>query len=288
MFLGLLASWVALFAWFGNSTFGHIDSPSLFRWLLGNYQSPFHNDDHGPWMPFVVVGLMIWKRRTLLEIPKAAWWPGVLGVGLALVIHMIGYLVQQQRLSAVGFFLGLYSVMGCCWGPAWLKASALPFVFFAFCIPIGSLSELVTLPLRMIATQLSVGFCHWFLGMDIVREGTLIFSGNRSFQYDVAPACSGIRSVIALLALTMVYAIVSFQSFWQRGILILAAIPLAVAGNVVRLICVIIVAELFGEAAGKAIEQKLGFVTFLVALTGLFLIGRQLNRPAEGALGRTR
>ncbi len=278
----MLVGWVALFSWLGNSTFGHIDSPSLFRWLLGNYNSPFHNDDHGLWMPFIVLGLMVWKRQTLTLIPKSAWWPAVPGVVLALVVHILGFLVQQQRLSAIGFFLGLYSLMGCCWGRAWMKATAFPFIFFAFCIPIGSLSEVVTLPLRIVATQLSVGFCQWFLGMDILREGTMIFSAHRTFQYDVAPACSGIRSIIALLALTMVYAFVFFRSFWRQGVLILSAIPLAVAGNVVRLICVIIVAELFGENAGKAIEQNLGVVTFIVALTGLVMIGRSLERLSNG------
>lgn len=282
IFVLMVGSWVALFSWLGNSTFGHIASPSLFGWLSGNYNSPFHNDDHGMWMPLVVLGLMIWKRRMLLLIPKSAWWPAVLGIGVALFVHILGFLVQQQRLSAIGFFLGLYCLMGCCWGPAWMKASALPCVFFAFCVPLGSLSEVVTLPLRIIATQLSVGFCHWFLGMDILREGTMIFSANRSFQYDVAPACSGIRSIIALLALTMVYAFVFFQSFWRQGVLILSAIPLAIAGNVVRLICVIIVAELFGENAGKAIEQNMGIITFAVALTGLFMIGRSLERRMAG------
>ncbi|MGV3757180.1 MAG: archaeosortase/exosortase family protein, partial [Verrucomicrobiota bacterium] len=67
-----------------------------------------------------------------------------------------------------------------------------------------------------------------------------------------------------------VYAFIVFKQWWPRLVVIGMAIPLAVAGNVVRITTIILVGRAFGQDAGLLIEQKFGFVTFAVALSGLF------------------
>ncbi|MBT5707745.1 MAG: exosortase/archaeosortase family protein, partial [Verrucomicrobia bacterium] len=136
---------------------------------------------------------------------------------------------------------------------------------------------IITFPLRILVTQISVGFASGVLQLDIIREGTLIFDGDRSFQFDVAPACSGIRSLITLFALTTIYGFVSYKAFWRRGVMMLASVPLAILGNVLRITTVIVVGDVYGMKAGVAIEQKLGFLTFLVAIIGIMVLGHFLN-----------
>src|SRR5687767_8807111 len=77
VFFTLLATWLALFHFLGNSQFGYKDTPSLFSWL--NYAYSMSTDDeHGRLIPIVIGALLIWKRRELAEVPKAPWWPALL------------------------------------------------------------------------------------------------------------------------------------------------------------------------------------------------------------------
>ncbi|MBI3878843.1 MAG: exosortase/archaeosortase family protein [Verrucomicrobia bacterium] len=287
LFFGLLAAWFALFHFLGNSTFGYYDTASLPGWLYRVYTEKNSEDGHGLLIPVVVLVLLWTKRAELLALPARAWWPALALLAFALVLHLFGYLVQQTRLSVIAFFLGLYSLVGLTWGAAWMRATFFPMVLFAFCLPVGSISEPVTFPMRMLVTKISVGIGHSVLGIDVVRDGSRIFNSAKTFQYDVAPACSGIRSLISLLALTTIYGFVSFGTTWKRLLIVALAVPLAVAGNVLRITGVIIAAQAFGHDAGTFVEQKLGFVTFLFAIGSLMALGhllREKKSPAADAL----
>ena len=280
LFFGLLIPWLLLFQFLGNSTFGYVNSPSLFNWLEGAYNSPFKDDDHGPYVPFLVLGLLWWKRADLQAAPKRLWWPGLLILLAGCALHLVGYLVQQPRLSVAALFLGAYGLIGVAWGPALLRAIFFPYFLFAFCVPIGSLSAVITFPLRMLVTKIAVAVAS-ILGVEVIQDGSRVFNAAMTFQYDVAPACSGIRSLIAMFLLATVYAFVVFRLWWARWALIIAAIPLAVLGNVIRLTTIILVGQAFGHDAGVMIEQKFGFVTFAVALVGLLGISWLLEKYLE-------
>lgn len=283
LFLALAGAWLLLFHFLGNSTFGYVDTPSLFLWLNDAYNSPQSEDGHGNLIPLAVAILFWMKREELLALPKRVWWPGLVVLFFAMLLHSLGYLVQQPRLSVVALFAGLYGLAGMVWGPMWLRASFFPFVLFVFSIPLGSLAESITFPLRMLVTKIAVAASNDALGIQVVRDGSRIFDVKHSFQYDVAPACSGIRSLISLAAVAVIYSFVSFRTWWRRGLIIIAAAPLAVTGNVARLIVVILVADAFGQNAGAAVEQKFGFVTFAVALGGLLLLGWILREKKKTA-----
>lgn len=283
-FFGLATLWFALFQFFGNSTFGYIDTPSLFRWLYSAYNGEFTDDGHGNLIPWVVLGLFWWKRDELAAVSKRIWPPALLGVAAGLFLHLTGYITQQPRISAVGFFMGLYFLMGLAWGRSWLRASFFPFVLFVFSVPVGSLAEAITFPLRHLVSIISVGFSHVVLGMDVLRDGTRIYDPRGAFEYDVAPACSGIRSLISLLALTTIYGFVTFKTGWKRAVTVLAALPLALIGNTARIVAVIVTAEAFGEKAGMRVHDGAGFITFGIAIGCIMLMGflmREENPPAN-------
>ncbi|MCD6050520.1 MAG: hypothetical protein K0Q55_1923, partial [Verrucomicrobia bacterium] len=277
LFFGLVIPWLLLFHFLGNSTFGYVNSPSLYLWLEGAYNSPFQDDDHGPLIPLVVIGLCWWKRKELQEAPKRLWWPGLFILGAGCLLHVLGYLVQQPRLSVAALFLGIYGLIGVAWGPAFLRAIFFPYFLFMFSVPIGSLSGMITFPLRMVVTKIAVAIAQ-FLGVDVIQDGSRILDEAGKFNYDVAPACSGIRSLVAMFLLATVYAFMIFKQGWARAVIIAAAMPLAIVGNVVRLTTIILVGKAFGHDAGVMIEQKFGFVTFLVALVGLYGISWLLER----------
>jgi hypothetical protein len=161
LFFILLAAWLALFQLLGNSTFGYKDTPSLFSWLNYVY-SMGEDDEHGRLIPIVVLVLLILKRKELTEIPKAPWWPALLLLVAGLLLHIAGYVIQQTRVSVVGFFAGLYGLTGLIWGRRWMAATFFPYFLFVFCLPLGgTLAEKITVPLRHRARARHRGDQEW-------------------------------------------------------------------------------------------------------------------------------
>src|SRR5580765_1247967 len=283
LFFILCVIWGVFFHVLGNSTFGYKDTPSLFGWMNYAYNT-LEDDRHGKFIPLVVLALLLIKRRELTAVPKVPWWPALGLVVAGLLLHVAGYLVQQTRISILAFFLGLYGLTGLVWGPQWLRATFFPYFLVIFCFPLGTLAEKITFPLRTLVTHLSVGIAH-VLGVEAIRNGTQIIGAN-GFNFDVAPACSGIRSLTALAALTTIYGFLTFHAAWKRLFMVLLAAPLAVIGNVARITGVILTSEAFGERAGLKFHDGAGFVTFFVAIICLMALGRWLReepatRPLE-------
>jgi len=287
-FLVLLAAWLALFHFLGNSTFGYIASPSLLRWMHDVYKpSPFpdaYDDSHARLLPFLVLGLMWWKRKELVRRPLRTWPPGLWLLALALLLHLAGYSVQQPRISIVALFVGLYGLMGLAWGPDWLRASFFPFCLFVFCVPVGTLALTVTFPLRLLVCWLVQQACSYVLAIDILRDGTFLKDPTGHYGYDVAPACSGMRSLVATLVIAIVYGMLSFRTWWKRGLLMASAFPLAVLGNFLRMLAIIIAADIGGQRWGDWVHDGgpfgiLSLLPYVPAFGGLLLLGHWLREP---------
>ena len=88
-------------------------------------------DGHGNLIPPVVLILFWIKRKELLALPNRAWWPGLVMLVGALVLHIDAYMIQQPKISIVALFAGIYAMMGMAWGP-WLVA-AKAFSIFPVC-----------------------------------------------------------------------------------------------------------------------------------------------------------
>lgn len=296
-FLVLLVAWLALFHFLGNSTLGYIPTPSLLSWMHATYQ-PSHDagatdDSHGRMIPFVVLGLFWWKRKQLTALPMRTWGPALLLLGLALFMHLLGYMAQQPKLSIIALFIGIYGLMGLAWGPEWLRESFFPFIMFAFCVPLGWSGVALTFPLRMLVVRIVEFICHYLLAIDIVVQGTGIMDPTGRYQYEVAAACSGMRSLIATLAIAVIYAMVGFRTWWKRGVLIGAALPLAVFGNVVRMLTIVIAAEMGGQEWGANIHEGgpggiYSLLPYIPAFGGLMFLGHLMDEspprsaPASG------
>ena len=154
-FFLLLAAWLALFQFLGNSILGYIHTPSLFLWMHEAYRSSgsaANDDAHGNFIPFLVVGLFWWKRKELLALPLKTWWPGLLILAAGMALHVLGYVIQQPALSIVALFMGIYGLMGLAWGRVWLRKGFFPFVLFVFSIPLGAQAQFITVPLQVLVS----------------------------------------------------------------------------------------------------------------------------------------
>lgn len=282
LFLALIAAWSALFHFFGNSTFSYVRSPSLFAWL-NNIFDEFADERLGMYIPLVILALLWWKREALSQIEKKVWWPGLLFFALAVLLHVAGYLVQQARVSVAAYFIGIYAITGLLWGWDWLRGTFFPYFLIAFIMPSSNYAERVTLPLRLIATRITV-FASHSLGIEVIREGTNIFERTGRFQYNVEVACSGLRSLTTMIALSCIFAFVKFERKWKRTLLIVMAFPLAIFGNSLRLLLIVVAAEFFGQPAGNYVHEHWLFslVPYLPAMIGLALLTRWLDEDRAG------
>ena len=290
-FLVLFAAWVGLFQFLGNSTLGYVRTTSLFGYMYNAFTGGQNllaaDEGYGLLIPLVVAGLLWHKRGELLKLDLVCWWPGLVMLAGGLILHLLGYVVQQPRISVVGFFIGLYGLTGLAWGYAWLRATLFPFFLFGFCVPIGSLAQPITFRLRLLVSQL-VGFvAHYFLAIDVTVQGNMLIDPTGHYQYEIAAACSGIRSLIATLALAVIFGFISFQKPWKRLVMILSAVPLAVLGNLLRMLVIVLAAEIGGQEWGNYVHEGgpggvFSLLPYVPAFFGLLALERWLHNP--GAL----
>jgi exosortase len=281
--LVLLLVWTALFHWLGNSTLGYVDTASMFGWWNWNV-SRAPDEEHAYLMPFALIALLWMRRDDLARLEKRVWLPALAILGLALAVHIMGYLVQQTRLSVVAYSLGLLAICGLMLGRRWMLAAVFPFSLLLFSVPMGSgMTEIVSFPLRLVATKITAVFCDYILGIHVIQNGTQLLDAGGTYQYEVAAACSGIRSLTAIVAFSVIYAYVGFSSTWRRIAIVASAVPLAVIANVFRLTFIVIAAEAFGQDAGNFVHENWFFSTlpYIPAIAGMLALGWWLSEDRK-------
>jgi exosortase len=294
-FFVLFIAWLALFQFLGNSTLGYVPSRSIFHWMYRSYNPPkpdalteeeakaLPSDPQGNIVPIVVLALLWWKRKELLAGSLQTWWPALALVCAGLGLHILGYGVQQPRLSVMGLFTGIYGLMGLAWGPEFLRRSFFPYFLFGFCVPLGSLAEPITFKLRLLVSWLVEVICHNVLAIDVLRKGTQLIDPTGNYQYEVAAACSGIRSLIATIGMGLVLGFISFTGWWKRLIMVAAGFPLAVLGNLARMLTIIIAAEMGGHEWGQLVHEGgpggiYSLLPYIPAFFGLLWLEQYLRR----------
>ena len=288
IFFTLLAAWALLFQFFGNSILGYVHTPSLFEWLFNLYNLGNDENDNSYCniIPFLVTGIFWWKRRELLALPLQLWWPGLPLLAAALALHILGFVVQQPLVSVIALLAGIYALMGLAWGREWLRHSSYPFFLFVFSIPMAAYMNFILFPLRLLVCWLVEMVAHLF-GIEIIRQGTQLIDPSGTFQYEVAAACGGMRSLIAVFLLATVIAFGLLRSPGRRIFLMVLALQFAVLGNMLRLLAIIVAAEMGGQKWGNYIHEGgpfgiISLLPYIPGIIGLLWAGRWLeNREAR-------
>jgi exosortase len=170
-----------------------------------------------------------------------------------------------------------------------LSILAFPIAFLLLMIPIPAIVfNKLAFPLQLVASRFGEAVLTT-LGVPVLREGNVITLATTSLE--VAEACSGIRSLISLLTVAIVYGCFLESRVWVRIALALAAIPVAIVANGVRVAGTGLTAHYFGaEAAEGFFHSFSGFLVFLVAFLLLLIIHRLLewSVPARGRHANSR
>ena len=249
-----------------------------FRLLLFDHAPVVFNGEmedlsYGWYVPVFSL-YVLWRERK--ELTESVGAPSLWGLALAVPSLFVGYLGaagSQIRFEIVGFVGILLSLALAFFGRRTAKRALFPILFLLFCLPLHSFLDLVTIHLRMFAVSVAYGVLKG-IGVEVVRQGTMLSSASGSFGIDVAEPCSGLRSLFALMALTAGYGYFTQPTWLRRGALFAMSIPIAIAGNVVRILTIALVAAMCSpEFATGFYHDYSGYVVFLVAVALMVAAG---------------
>ncbi len=281
LFAVMLGMAYVLFHLQGNTIMPEVYSRSAFGWMFFFWNSEVMFDgadySHGYLIPFVSLAVIWMKRNDIAAAPKYVSRMGLAIVVVALLCHWMGAKAQQTRLSLFGLILLTWGVPYYFYGWKTAKHLIFPCAYLIFCIPLNFL-DTISFPLRIFAATASTSILNG-LGIAAERSGSAIYSGAAGgFNFDVADPCSGIRSLLAMTALTAVYAYFTQKTLLKKWILFLCAIPLAMIGNMARIATIALVAQAFGERLALTLYHDYsGYVVFAVAIGFMVAIGSALN-----------
>jgi len=282
---GLIAVYLACAAVVGYFFFfvpasGSAGGLASLPWLKSTWN---HETDyeHGFLVPVIMAGLIAsqWKQLRRLAGPGSLW-----GLPLAIfgcLLFVAAYRTGQPRLAVGGLPMILWGSSLFLWGWPTSRLLFFPLFFLYLAIPVPEFQQATT-RLQILSTQLA----QWgseLCGIETVVRGTQIFSaGDKWSPLEIDEGCGGIRSLMALIMISSVWAYLAPIPLWKKAVLCLAAFPLAIVGNMLRLTSIFVIAE-YGnpDFAANTWHDWSGLVLFY-PLSLLLLLG--VHSLLEGGL----
>ena len=253
----------------------------LFDHLPVAFQSDLEDLSYGWYVPLFSL-YVLWRERR--EIAASVGEPTLAALPLlafSLFIGFLGARGSQVRFEILGFVGMLVSLTWTFFGRKTAKQVLFPALFLLFCMPLHSFLDIVTIHLRHLAVAVAY-FVMKGVGVEIVRQGTMLASPSGSFAIDVAEPCSGLRSLFAMAALTAGYAYFTQPTWPRRGVLFALSVPIAVAGNIVRIFSIVaIAATCSADFATGFYHDYSGYVVFLVAIALMVACGELVAKGVE-------
>jgi exosortase len=258
---------------------------TLYWHVLAKLVSDWYHDDnysHG----FLIVPLalyFVWERREKLrKIPVAPSTFGlvvVLGSVMVLIAGILGSELFLTRISIMGTIIGVVLYL---FGWQHLRALAFPVAFLLLMIPIPAIVfNRIAFPLQLLASQFGES-AMGLANVPVLREGNVLILANTTLE--VAEACSGIRSLVSLLTLAIVFGYFSDPRGWVRTLLAVSSVPVAIVTNGFRVAGTGIAAHQFGAAAAEGFFHEFsGWLVFVAAFILMLAVQRAIVRLAPSA-----
>lgn len=239
------------------------------------------NYSHGFVVPLIAGYFAYERRKDLAGVLAEPWWPGLLLVAAGLLQLVVGWLGTEfftMRSSLVVTLCGMTLFL---LGKRLFRLMLLPLAYLLFMVPLPYIIyDMVAFPLKLFVTRVSIATLK-LMGVVVMREGNIIMLPFTTLE--VADACSGIRSLISLLALAVAYAFFLEMGQMRRGLLILAAIPIAISANALRVIGTGVLAQYWGAKAAEGFFHEFaGLAVFVVAIALMIGLGSWLSRGKGG------
>jgi exosortase len=245
-------------------------------WLFERWTMSVWQNAHGLLIPPMAAYFAWYELRECRGRPSASAW-GFAWLTPALLLHAVDAGLHTQLLSALSLVLVLPGVSLIFLGPARTRAIAFPLLFLMFMLPIplGFIEPLIGW-LRGFSATASATLVP-LAGIPVFQDGTTLHIANAALE--IADACSGFSTLYASLAVALLVAY-SSGGTWRRLLVLVAAAPIAIAANLVRVILLILLVYSQGTAVlATRLHEASGLLTFALAIPLIFWLGGPARRP---------
>jgi exosortase D (VPLPA-CTERM-specific) len=258
----------------------------LVGWLYGSilvrlflqWVGPSHdpNFEHGIFVPLFALFILWQDRKKLQAIAPAPSWTGLPLIVLSLLLLVIGVLGAENFSSRVSLLILLAGLIILFRGWKFFRAVLFPWAFLFLMIPIPALiMQHVTFPLQLLATRLATAMLD-LINVPVLREGNQIILA--AMPLDVAEACSGIRSLLTLVTLSIIYGYLLESRIWVRVVLAFSAVPIAVAANSFRIFGTGLIVQYWDPNKAEGFYHTFsGWLIFVAALIMFFAVHRLIS-----------
>ncbi len=248
-------------------------APIVTRLAVQWWQDP--NYIHGFFVPAFSL-LLLWEDRAkLAALPLKPSWSGLVILLFALLALAVGVLSSEFFLPRISLLLLIAGIVVFFAGWEYLLAVSFPLTFLILMVPSATIFTRVTFPLQILASK-TASFLLMLAGVSVVREGNILLLSGARMQ--VAEACSGIQSLFSLVTLAIVYGYLVETKIGMRVLLALAAVPISILANALRISATGLVLQRWGiERAQGSFHTFSGWLIFMSCLAVLFLFHRGLR-----------
>lgn len=231
---------------------------------------------HGFIIPLVVLYLVFRKRKTLANIPAQPHWSGLVFMLGGLFMHMAGAVLKINVISYFAIPMVIMGIVLYLKGKRFAKELLFPIGFLIFMLPLPEVLIIgVTFKMKIMAAQWSTVLAN-IMGIEATRSGSIIyFPGGHML---VGDPCSGLRSLITFLALGALFTQFTSSALWKKQVLFLAAIPVALLSNLIRLTFSIFVGYVYGEKILHGfVHDVSGYMVFILGFLGMLMAAKLLR-----------
>jgi len=239
------------------------------------------NFGHGSLVP-LFSAFVVWKRRARLALlPAKPSWAGLAVVVFSLAMLVGGVLGAELFLARSSFIFLLAGLVILFCGWEYFREVLFPWGCLFLMVPIPTIVfSNITLPLQLLASKLA-SYALAFLGVPVLRYGNII--SLPALPLEVAEACSGIRSLMSLVTLAVIYGYFTEPRLLLRGLLALAAIPIAVVANAFRIVGTGLLVQYGSEELAEGFFHLFsGWLVFLLSLVMLWAFHKALRFLMKG------
>jgi exosortase len=240
---------------------------------------------HGIFVPFIAAYVVWVDREKFSGLQLRPNWWGLLLVVWGFIQAILGTLGADFFIARTAFIVALVGVLLTVGGFPLVRKLAFPLFLLLFMVRIPQfIYSKITFPLQIFASQLAAGSLS-AIGIPVLREGNILELPSR--QLSVVEACSGIRSLISLSFMSLVFAYFFDRKVWMRWVLLAASIPIAILCNSVRITITGVLSEYKKELADGIYHSFEGWGIFMIALLFLVIVHNILNRIYTKSHART-
>lgn len=238
------------------------------------------NYSHGILVPFCALLLLWEKRKKWLVERSVPSLTGLIFVIAAMGLLAVGSLGAELFLSRVSFCVLIGGLIVYCAGWRMLRVVLAPWLFLFLMVPLPVIIfNQIAFPLQILASRLAASLIN-LLRVPVLRDGSILTLPTMSLN--IVEACSGLRSLMSLITVAVFYSLFFEKRVWLRWVLVLAAVPVAVCTNALRITTAALLAEYvnpqLAEGFFHAFSGLLLFVLSLAVLAAVHWLGNRLDR----------